>query len=305
MQLLRFALGFLLVVLGPGAAFLGCLTVFFGLFGGPSRAVLAGVVLFVLGLGSAVLGLRLRNFDFITYRAIGLALRARSQQALNPVLRRGFQLAESNRSFTLWHLLWALTETEEVRQVLNAFDVAPDELASICQRRCSDLPARRRWRLGKAQVDPQVKASLQRAAIHSISSEQPSVRAEHILLDLISSEAPNEIRETLVTGGLRRLPLRAFVAHRTLEPTSPSVPGRGSVEVLMLNDEFTTKEFVQNALGKIFDLPESAAERLMLEVHRSGQVSLGTMDVEDARDKISRTLADAQAKDFPLRFALK
>jgi len=73
----------------------------------------------------------------------------------------------------------------------------------------------------------------------------------------------------------------------------------------MLNDEFTTKEFVQNALGKIFDLPESAAERLMLEVHRSGQASLGTMDVEDARDKIFRTLADAQAKDFPLRFALK
>jgi len=66
-----------------------------------------------------------------------------------------------------------------------------------------------------------------------------------------------------------------------------------------------TKEFVQNALRKIFDLSESAAERLMLEVHQSGAASLGTMDVEDAREKISRTLADARANDFPLKFALK
>ncbi len=305
MQLLRFALGFSLVVLGTGAAFLGCVTVFFGLFGGPSQAVAVGVVLFVLGLGSAVVGLRLRNFDFTIYRAGGLALRARSQQVIKPVLARAFQLAQSNRSVTLWHVLWALAEPEEVREILNTFDIAPGELAAICQRRCSDLPARRRWRLGNSRVDPQVKASLQRAAIHSISSEQPSVRAEHILLDLISPEAPNEIRETLVTAGLRRLPLRAFVAHRTLERTSPSIPARDVVEVLMLNDEFTTKEFVQNALRKIFDLPESAAARLMLEVHQSGEASLGTMDVEDAREKISRTLADARAKDFPLRFALK
>jgi ATP-dependent Clp protease adaptor protein ClpS len=124
-------------------------------------------------------------------------------------------------------------------------------------------------------------------------------------LDLTSSEAPEEIRETLVAAGLRRLPLRAFVAHRTLEPTSPSIPARGVVEVLMLNDEFTTKEFVQSALREVFDLPESAAERLMLEVHESGEASLGTMDADDARQKISRTLADARANDFPLKFALK
>lgn len=73
----------------------------------------------------------------------------------------------------------------------------------------------------------------------------------------------------------------------------------------MLNDEFTTKEFVQNALRAVFDLPESAAERLMLEVHESGETSLGTMDADDAREKISRTIADARANDFPLEFALK
>jgi ATP-dependent Clp protease adaptor protein ClpS len=305
MRLLRFALGFLLVVLGPGVALLGCLTVFFGLFGGPSRALAAGVVLFVLGLCSAVVGLRLRNFDFLTYRAVGLALPKRSRQALKPVLTQAFQLAQSNRSVTLWHVIWALAETEEVRQILSAFDIAPGELASICQRRCSELPTRRRWPFGKSRVDRQVKASVQRAVTHSISSEQPNVRAEHILLDLISPEAPDEIRETLVAAGLRRLPLRAFVAHRTLELASPSIPARGAVEVLMLNDEFTTREFVQNALRKIFDLPESAAERLMLEVHQSGEASLGTMDAEDAREKISRTLADAKANDFPLRFALE
>ena len=305
MQLLRFALGFLLVVLGPGVAFLGCLTGSFGLFGGPSRAVSAGVVLFVLGLCSAVGGLRLRNFDSTIYRAGGLALRERSRQALKPVLARAFQLARPNRCVTLWHLLWALTAAEEVRQILSAFDIAPGELASICQRRCSELPTRRGWPLGYSRVDPQLKASVQRAVLHSISSEQPGVRAEHILLDLTSSEAPDEIRETLVAAGLRRLPLRAFIAHRTLEPTSPSIPARGVVEVLMLNDEFTTREFVQNALRRTFNLPESTAERLLLEVHKSGEASLGTMDAEDAREKISRTLADARAKDFPLKFALK
>lgn len=305
MQVLRFVVGFLLVVLGPGAAFLGGLIIFFGLFGAPFRALLVGAVLFVLGLGSTVVGLRLRNFDFTTYRATGFALRTTSQQALKPVLARALKLAQSNRFVTFWHILWALTETEEVRQILSPFDIAPGELASVCQRRCSDLPTRRRWRLRKPQIDPQVKASLQRAVIHSISSEQPSVRAEHILLDLISPEAPDEIRETLVMAGLRGLPLRAFVAHRTLEPTSPSIPAHGVVEVLMLNDEFTTKEFVQNALCKIFDLPESVAERLMLEVHQSGEASLGIMDAEDAREKISRTLADARTNGFPLRFAVK
>lgn len=305
MQLLRFALGFLLVVLGPATAFLGILTLFFGLFGGPARAVSAGLVLLVVGLGSGVLGLRLRDFHLATYRTMGLPSRARFQQALKPVLARAFQLAKSNRSVTLWHLVWALTETEESARILSAFDVPPPELASVCELRCSNLPPRRRWRPTEPNVDPQVKASLQRAGAHAISSEQSSVRAEHVLLDLISPEAPDEMRETLMASGLHRLGLRAFVAHRTVEPTSPVIPDRGRVEVFLLNDEFTTRGFVESALAKIFGLPESTAEKLMLEVHRSGEASLGTMDVEDARARIDQTLAEAQAADFPLSFAVK
>lgn len=72
-------------------------------------------------------------------------------------------------------------------------------------------------------------------------------------------------------------------------------------DVVMLNDDFTTMDFVVEVLRTVFfhDLP--AAERIMLDIHRKGQSIVGTYTLDIAESKQHKATQMAQAEGFPLR----
>jgi len=72
-------------------------------------------------------------------------------------------------------------------------------------------------------------------------------------------------------------------------------------KVILLNDDFTTMEFVVQILQSVFHLGSEAAEKVMLSIHKTGSGVAGiyTYDIASTRADIAVRMARQQG--FPLR----
>lgn len=84
--------------------------------------------------------------------------------------------------------------------------------------------------------------------------------------------------------------------HEQTEPRPPRM-----YRVVLLNDHYTTMEFVVEVLTEVFHKPASEARRIMLDVHRRGSGVCGVYSYDIARTKVSRVLTLAREQEFPLR----
>jgi ATP-dependent Clp protease adaptor protein ClpS len=75
--------------------------------------------------------------------------------------------------------------------------------------------------------------------------------------------------------------------------------------VIMLNDDFTTMEFVVQILMDIFHKDALAAETIMLGVHKKGRAVVGTYSYDIAATKVTEALARAKAEGFPFRMVIE
>ena len=75
--------------------------------------------------------------------------------------------------------------------------------------------------------------------------------------------------------------------------------------VVLINDDYTTMEFVVQILVEIFNKPEPDAYRIMMEVHLHGKGVCGTYTYEIAETKVDAVHTLAQEHGFPLRAAIE
>ncbi len=75
----------------------------------------------------------------------------------------------------------------------------------------------------------------------------------------------------------------------------------GDYAVVMLNDDYTTMEFVIKVLQEVFHHPPAAAMQLMLQVHNKGRAVVGTYVLDIARTKQQECMAMARSEGFPLK----
>lgn len=71
-------------------------------------------------------------------------------------------------------------------------------------------------------------------------------------------------------------------------------------KVLFHNDDYTTQEFVVDALTRFFNLDRTAATRVMLLVHRTGSGVAGVYSREVAETKVRQTTEYARSHGHPL-----
>jgi len=76
-------------------------------------------------------------------------------------------------------------------------------------------------------------------------------------------------------------------------------------QVLMHNDDYTTKEFVVMILQGIFRKSEGDANIIMLHVHNSGIGVAGVYTFEVAETKIDKTMQLAKRYEYPLQVTME
>ncbi|MDR2071766.1 MAG: ATP-dependent Clp protease adapter ClpS [Treponema sp.] len=71
--------------------------------------------------------------------------------------------------------------------------------------------------------------------------------------------------------------------------------------VILLNDHYTTMDFVVNILVQIFHKNVEDANRIMLDVHRKGRGMVGVYPYDIAQTKVNQVHEAAKEHEFPLR----
>ena len=76
-------------------------------------------------------------------------------------------------------------------------------------------------------------------------------------------------------------------------------------KVLLLNDDYTTMEFVIEVLQTFFAMSRERATQVMLKVHKEGLAICGVYPKDIAESKVSQVTAFAKQHEHPLRCELE
>jgi ATP-dependent Clp protease adaptor protein ClpS len=75
--------------------------------------------------------------------------------------------------------------------------------------------------------------------------------------------------------------------------------------VVLLNDNYTTREFVVEVLKLVFHKDPVEATRIMLNVHRKGRGTVGTYPYDIALTKVEQVHALAREYEYPLKCVIE
>jgi ATP-dependent Clp protease adaptor protein ClpS len=94
-----------------------------------------------------------------------------------------------------------------------------------------------------------------------------------------------------------------FTGNRTESHTKKEEKTKEPEEfqVILLNDHYTTMDFVVDILVLIFHKSEVDANQIMMDIHRKGRGIVGVYPWDIAQTKREQVHCIAQEHDFPLR----
>jgi ATP-dependent Clp protease adaptor protein ClpS len=105
-------------------------------------------------------------------------------------------------------------------------------------------------------------------------------------------------------GAVDRHALLFTAVHGRAEPRLPGA-GPASVDVVLRNDDYSTKDFVVWVLGQHFELAADRALATMEAVHQHGYGVVGHYPAPAARDRVAAARASAREHGFPLWIAIE
>jgi ATP-dependent Clp protease adaptor protein ClpS len=76
-------------------------------------------------------------------------------------------------------------------------------------------------------------------------------------------------------------------------------------KVFLLNDDFSTMDFVIDVLVKVFRKSVDEASVIMINIHNNGKEICGTYSYEIAGTKVAQVKAMAREKGFPLKAVME
>lgn len=93
--------------------------------------------------------------------------------------------------------------------------------------------------------------------------------------------------------------------EQVLERTRQETKKPELFKVLLLNDDYTTMDFVVEILENVFNKPPAEAYRIMMAVHTQGQGLCGVYPYEVAETKVGTVVDLARSQGFPLRATME
>ena len=76
-------------------------------------------------------------------------------------------------------------------------------------------------------------------------------------------------------------------------------------EVILLNDDYTTMEFVVEVLRRFFHKESLVAEAIMLKIHIDGEAVCGTYSYDVAQSKVTQVIDYSRKNEQPLMCVLR
>jgi ATP-dependent Clp protease adaptor protein ClpS len=76
-------------------------------------------------------------------------------------------------------------------------------------------------------------------------------------------------------------------------------------KVILLNDDYSTIEFVVEVLIKIFKKSQTEATKITLDIHNSKKAICGIYSYEIAQTKVAQVKASARQAQYPLKAILE
>jgi ATP-dependent Clp protease adaptor protein ClpS len=75
--------------------------------------------------------------------------------------------------------------------------------------------------------------------------------------------------------------------------------------VVLHNDDYTTREFVVEVLQVVFHKPAIEATRIMLDVHKKGRGVVGVYTWDIAQTKVATVHKMAKEREYPLKCTIE
>ena len=91
--------------------------------------------------------------------------------------------------------------------------------------------------------------------------------------------------------------------RRSTVRTAPKEPRR--YNVIILNDDFTTFEFVIEVMMTVFGKTQQQAEDIAEETHIRQKAVVGRYPLDIARSKVAKATRMARSEGFPLKFEIQ
>jgi ATP-dependent Clp protease adaptor protein ClpS len=76
-------------------------------------------------------------------------------------------------------------------------------------------------------------------------------------------------------------------------------------DVLLLNDDYSSMDFVVEVLRKFFNKEHKEAEAIMLKIHIDGEAVCGTYSFDVAQTKVSQVIEYSRNNEQPLMSVLR
>lgn len=91
--------------------------------------------------------------------------------------------------------------------------------------------------------------------------------------------------------------------NRMILKAEPKEPKR--YDVIILNDDFTTFEFVIMVMMTVFGKTQAEAYNIAETTHVQQKATVGRYTLDIAKSKVAKATSMARAEGFPLRFDIK
>jgi len=95
------------------------------------------------------------------------------------------------------------------------------------------------------------------------------------------------------------------VSTRTEEEVEQLLATPKEYKVLLLNDDYSTMDFVVDILMTIFHKTYKQSEDIMLEVHKKGKGLCGIYSYEIAETKVAQVHKKARDQGYPLKAVIE
>lgn len=95
------------------------------------------------------------------------------------------------------------------------------------------------------------------------------------------------------------------IQEKTKSKTEEELKEPPLYKVLLLNDDYTTMEFVVDVLMYVFQKSVEDATKTMLDVHRKGIGLCGIYTFDVAETKVDMVLTLAKGRGFPLKCTME